>query len=140
MAIVPWSPLANGFLTGKYDHQPSDGAGRLSPGSQWPMPVTPTEQHWQILHLLRTIAAEVGRTPAQVAPNWIISRPAVLGTLVGATSVEQLDANLDALRIELSPDQRAMLDQASRPQPLMTPHKLFARLPARPPYVHRAIG
>jgi aryl-alcohol dehydrogenase-like predicted oxidoreductase len=141
MSIVPWSPLANGFLTGKYDRQPSDGAGRLAPNSRWPMPMTLSEQHWQILDVLRTIAAELGRTPAQVALNWIISRPAVLGTLIGATTVEQLDANLDALGIELSAHQQAMLDQASRPQPVMTPHSLFARFPARPPYVrHRRIG
>jgi aryl-alcohol dehydrogenase-like predicted oxidoreductase len=137
MAIVPWSPLANGFLTGKYDRQPTDGGGRLSPSSQWPMPVTPTEQHWQILYVLRTIAAEVDRTPAQVALNWIISRPAVLGTLVGATTVEQLDANLDAFAIELSAQQRATLDDVSRPEPVMTPHSLFARFPDRPPYVRR---
>jgi aryl-alcohol dehydrogenase-like predicted oxidoreductase len=99
------------------------------------MPVTPTEQHWQVLHVLRTIATEIGRTPAQVALNWIASRPVVLGTLVGATTVKQLDANLDALTIELSAQQQAMLDQASRPEPVMTPHSLFARLPARPPYV-----
>lgn len=140
MAIVPWSPLANGFLTGKYDRQPSEGTGRLSPSSQWPTPVTPTEQHWHILHVLRTIAAEVGRTPAQVALNWIITRPAVLGTLVGATTVEQLDANLDALGTELSTQQQDMLDQASRPEPVMTPHSLCARFPARPPHVRHLSG
>ncbi|GAA3763352.1 aldo/keto reductase [Plantactinospora mayteni] len=140
MAIVAWSPLANGFLTGKYERQLSESAGRLSAGSQWPLPVTPSEQHWQILGVLRTIAAEVGRAPAQVALNWIISRPAILGTLIGATTVEQLDANLDALGIELSPEQLALLDQAGRPEPVMTPHSLFARFPARPPYVHRCVG
>jgi aryl-alcohol dehydrogenase-like predicted oxidoreductase len=132
MAIVPWSPLANGFLTGKYGRQPADGAGRLSPGTRWPMPVTPTEQHWRVLDVLRTVAADVGRTPAQVALNWVARRPAVVGTLVGATTVEQLDANLDALTVELSDRQHALLDEVSRPEPAPTPHSLFARLPAGP--------
>jgi len=136
MAIVPWSPLANGFLTGKYDHhQLGEAPGRLSPGSPWPLPVTPTEQHRTILHTLRTVAAEAGRTPAQVALNWINNRPAVLGTLVGATTVEQLDANLDALTVELSARHRAMLDDVSRPPPVTTPHTLFARFPDSRPRV-----
>jgi aryl-alcohol dehydrogenase-like predicted oxidoreductase len=118
MAIVPWSPLAYGFLTGKYDRQSSGDSGRLSSGRQWPVPVTPTERHWQILHALRAVAAELDRTPAQVALNWVVSRPAVLGTLIGVTTVEQLDANLDALGIELSHHQLAVLDEASRPEPV----------------------
>ena len=137
MAIVPWSPLGNGFLTGKYDGKPS--AGRLSPGSQWPMPVAPTEQHRQVLDAVRTVAEDIGRTPAQVALNWVVNRPGVLGTLVGATTVDQLDANLDALAIDLSAHHLALLDEASRPVPATTPHSLYARFPSRPPYVrHRA--
>jgi aryl-alcohol dehydrogenase-like predicted oxidoreductase len=128
MAIVPWSPLANGFLTGKYDHRPSSGVGRLSPGSQWPLTVTPIERHFQILDVVRAVAAEVDATPAQVALNWIAHRPRVLGTLVGATTAKQLDANLNALTIDLSTQQRARLDDASCPNPAMTPHSLFAQL------------
>jgi len=128
MAIVPWSPLANGFLTGKYGDQPRTGVGRLSPGSQWPLTVAPTERHFHILDVLRAVATEVDATPAQVALNWTSSRPGVLGTLVGATTVEQLDANLDALTIDLSTQQRARLDDVSHPDPVMTPHSLLAQI------------
>jgi aryl-alcohol dehydrogenase-like predicted oxidoreductase len=133
MTIVPWSPLANGFLTGKYRRQPAGtaGAGRLAPDRRWPMSVPRTDRHWRILEAVTAIAAEVDRTPAQVALNWVARRPGVLGTLIGATTVAQLDANLDALDLDLSAEQRARLDGASHPDPVMTPHSLFARLPGR---------
>jgi aryl-alcohol dehydrogenase-like predicted oxidoreductase len=142
MAVVPWSPLANGFLTGKYHRHPAPGgeAGRLAPGRQWPLEVTLTDRHWRILDALTAMAADIGRSPAQVALNWVTTRPGVVGTLVGATTVDQLDANLDALQITLSADQLATLDAASYAVPAMTPHSLFARFPERPPHVRRQAG
>jgi aryl-alcohol dehydrogenase-like predicted oxidoreductase len=139
MAVVPWSPLANGVLTGKYHRSPTPGAGagRLAPDRQWPVAVTLTDRHRRILDALNAVAADVARTPAQVALHWVTTRPGVLGTLVGATTVEQLDANLDALEIDLSADHLAMLEAESDSTPAMTPHSLFARFPDRPPYVRR---
>jgi aryl-alcohol dehydrogenase-like predicted oxidoreductase len=139
MSVVPWSPLANGFLTGKYHRSPTPGAeaGRLAPDSQWPMAVTLTDRHWRILDALNAIATDMGRTPAQVALNWVTTRPGVLGTLIGATTVEQLDADLDALEIDLSADDLTTLEAESDSTPSMTPHSLFARFPDRAPYVRR---
>jgi aryl-alcohol dehydrogenase-like predicted oxidoreductase len=137
LAVVPWSPLANGFLAGKYrrDRNAVAGAGRLAADSGWPVDVAFTERHWRILDALHTVAAEAQRTPAQVALNWVAGRPGVVGTLVGATSVEQLDANLDALGFELSEKQRELLDTESDVAPAMTPHSVFARFPPRAPFV-----
>jgi aryl-alcohol dehydrogenase-like predicted oxidoreductase len=139
MAVVPWSPLANGFLTGKYRRSDAFGAGvgRLDPDRGWPMAVTPSDRHWSILDALNAVAADIGKTPAQVALNWLTTRPGVLGTLVGATTVEQLDANLDALEINLSHDHLTTLEAESGSTPVMTPHSLFARFPDRPPHVRR---
>ncbi|MEU8610017.1 aldo/keto reductase [Actinoplanes sp. NPDC048791] len=137
MAVVPWSPLANGFLTGKYQRHgsPAAEAGRLSPDHQWPVAVTLTDRHWRILEALKEVAEEVGRTAAQVALNWVTGRPGVVGTLVGATTVDQLDANLDALDIDLSAEHLTTLDTESHLEPGMTPHSLFARFPERPPVI-----
>jgi aryl-alcohol dehydrogenase-like predicted oxidoreductase len=177
MAIVPWSPLANGYLTGKYeptrsappgagsggddpggggsagdesgrpgadhsgaagsgaDDRDAGGAGRLAPGSQWPVAADITDRQRRILAAVRTVASEVGRSPAQVALRWVAGRPGVAGTLVGATSVAQLDANLDALDVELSAAHLALLDEVSRPLPAQTPHTLYARFP--PPALRR---
>jgi aryl-alcohol dehydrogenase-like predicted oxidoreductase len=142
MAVVPWSPLANGFLTGKYRRNPAGGAGegRLAPDRQWPMAVTLTDRHWRIMDALNAIAADLERTPAQIALNWVTIRPGVLGTLVGATTVEQLDANLDALEISLSADHLIMLEAESDSAPAMTPHSLFAIFPQGPPHIRRRSG
>jgi aryl-alcohol dehydrogenase-like predicted oxidoreductase len=139
MAVVPWSPLANGFLTGKYQRNPTPSAeaGRLAPHRQWPMAGTLTDRHWRIMDAVNAIAADVERTPAQVALNWVTTRPGILGTLVGATTVEQLDANLDALQINLSLDHLTTLEVESGSAPAMTPHSLYVRFPNRPPYIRR---
>jgi aryl-alcohol dehydrogenase-like predicted oxidoreductase len=130
MALVPWSPLANGFLAGKYERDAAPGSGRLAPDRDWPMPMDLTERHWTILRELRHVADAVGRTPAQLALAWVIGRPGVRGTLLGATSVTQLDANIEALAVDLAPDHLAALEAASRPEPTTTPHSLFAKIPA----------
>ncbi|MEU4216117.1 aldo/keto reductase [Actinoplanes sp. NPDC026623] len=139
MAVVPWSPLANGFLTGKYrpNPAPASGAGRLAEDQGWPVAVTLTDRHWRILDALTAVAADAGATPAQVALGWVAGRPGVVGTLVGATTVAQLDANLSALELDLTAGHLATLDAASRSTPAMTPHSLYARFPDRPPYIRR---
>jgi aryl-alcohol dehydrogenase-like predicted oxidoreductase len=139
MAVAPWSPLANGFLTGKYRRNPtlSVGEGRLAPDRQWPMATTLTDRRWRIMDALNAVAADVERTPAQVALNWVTTRPGVLSTLVGATTVEQLDANLDALGISLSADHLTTPEVESDSVPAMTPHSLFAAFPDGPPHIRR---
>jgi len=101
------------------------------------MAVDLTDRHWRILDALNAVAADVGRTPAQVALNWVTTRPGILGTLVGATTVEQLDANLDAWEIALSADHLQTLEDESYSTPVMTPHSLYANFPDRPPHVRR---
>jgi aryl-alcohol dehydrogenase-like predicted oxidoreductase len=111
LAVVPWSPLANGFLTGKYERVPHlTGPGRLAAGQRWPVTITRTERHWRVLDVVTAVAAEVGRTPAQVALNWVTGRPGITGTLIGATTVEQLDADIDALEFDLTSEQLAAFD------------------------------
>jgi aryl-alcohol dehydrogenase-like predicted oxidoreductase len=129
LGVVAWSPLANGFLTGKYS---TDGAGegRLAPGRGWPMEQPPPSEHaWKVLDVVRQVAGEIGCQPAQVALNWVARR--VTSTLIGVTAPAQLDANLEALRIELSAAQIRALDDVSYQTPTMFPHNLYARLPVR---------
>ena len=132
MGVVAWSPLANGFLTGKYSRRgpAPDGAGRLAPGRDWPgVEPPPDDRHWAVLDALKQTAAQLGHPPAQVALNWVAGRPGVVSTLIGATTVEQLDANLDTLGIDLPAEHGAALDQASYQVPALFPHNLYARFP-----------
>ncbi|MEV8631340.1 aldo/keto reductase [Streptosporangium sp. NPDC051023] len=117
LGITAWSPLGGGFLTGKYRHtgQGLAGEGRLagsgSPGRSW------TDREWQLLATLETVADKLGMTMAQVALNWVATQPGVASAIIGASSTEQLDANLSALDVELPAELRAKLDEASSVPP-----------------------
>ncbi len=120
MGIVPWSPLAGGFLTGKY----RDGAagGRLSgPNPFGSSKDTPANR--AVVEVLREVADGLGLTPAQVALAWVLGRPGVDTVLVGARTPEQVEANLVAADVELPDDARARLDRAGAPD--LGPAALF---------------
>lgn len=131
MGVVPWAPLASGFLTGKYargDGGPA-GEGRLSqPPFNLPLMrrfrLDPGEREWALVDAVRDIGDELGRTPAQVAINWVARRPGVVSTLIGASTVRQVDDNLAALDFALAPEHLARLDELSRPR-LYQPYTIF---------------
>jgi aryl-alcohol dehydrogenase-like predicted oxidoreductase len=133
LGIVAWSPLANGLLSGKYtrgqDGRP-DGGGRLAAmaddgtidrTSQSGNPTFTklfTSRTWDIIDLLADVARQVGRSPAQVALNWVARRPGITATLTGATRLEQLEENLRATEFEIPAELAARLEEASRPYPV----------------------
>ncbi|MBE7453061.1 MAG: aldo/keto reductase [Kofleriaceae bacterium] len=115
MAITPWSPLAGGFLAGKYPRD-GGGEGRLAKhrGSGNPAFDRMTARNYEILDVAQAVAAEIERPVAQVALAWLLGRPGVTSTIIGARSVEQLQANLGALDLALHAEQRARLDEVSK--------------------------
>lgn len=122
LGICPWSPLASGFLTGKYRRTPQgvQGDGRLEKTRAMGNPAfdKDTERNWQILKVLLEVAKEAGRKPAQVALNWVATQPGVNSTIIGATKFEQLEDNLAAFDFTLPEELRARLTQASAPEAL----------------------
>ena len=116
MGVMPWSPLAGGFLSGKYARGDTADAGRLS----GPNPFGDskfTDRNWAILDVLRAVAGEMDRPMAQVALAWTLARPGVACTLVGASHVSQLESNIAATDLRLSDDQLERLNEASAPPP-----------------------
>ncbi|GAA3837871.1 aldo/keto reductase [Amycolatopsis tucumanensis] len=117
MGVTVWSPLASGFLTGKYrrSDQGLAGEGRLSgaggSGLQW------TDAQWNVLGPLETVAEKLGVSMAQVALNWAATQPGIASAIVGASSAAQLDASLAALDFEIPAELRADLDAASAVPP-----------------------
>jgi aryl-alcohol dehydrogenase-like predicted oxidoreductase len=116
MGIMPWSPLAGGFLSGKYRRNDTSGTGRLSVANPFGDSKF-VARNWDILDAAKAIAAEIDRPVAQVALAWTLARPGVASTLVGASKVEQLESNIAATEIRLSAEQLARLDVASAPVP-----------------------
>ena len=116
MGVVPWSPLAGGFLTGKYDRNNTGDTGRLS----GPNPFGNSkfvDRNWDVLDVLKAVAAECERPAAEVALAWTMARPGVTSTLIGASKVSQLESNIAATEIQLSGDQINRLNEVSAPAP-----------------------
>ena len=116
LGITPWSPLGGGMLTGKY-RRPAEGAqaeGRLAKNTN-PVFDKLTETNFKIVDVLLEVAGEMGRTPAQVALNWITKRRGVVSSIVGATKLSQLEDSITALDFEIPEELSAKLEAASRP-------------------------
>ena len=122
LAICPWSPLASGFLSGKYKCQGNDGSGpgRLEKVKDSGNPGFKkfTEQNWKILDVLLSVAKEIGRSPAQVALNWVATQPGITSTILGASKLSQLEDNLSSLDFVLPSELRQPLDEVSAPAAL----------------------
>jgi aryl-alcohol dehydrogenase-like predicted oxidoreductase len=114
IGIMVWSPLAGGFLSGKYTReQPKGGAGDRLGGFDF-LPYD-RERGFALVELLRRIGAAHGAAPAQVAIAWLLTRAAVSSVLIGASSLAQLDDNLRAADLRLTAEDLATLDAATKP-------------------------
>jgi len=114
MGVMPWSPLAGGFLSGKYQREDTTGSGRLSGPNPFGNSKF-TEQNWAILEVLRTVSAELDRPMAEVALAWAMARPGIASTLIGASKVSQIKSNIAATAIALTAQQMDQLNTASTP-------------------------
>lgn len=134
LGLVPWSPLAYGLLTGKYDRatveaSPSrqggvpnaghdgqiarpDGDKRLDGDNPFGDSLF-TERNWRIVEAVNRVAAEMGETAARVALAWVVSRPGVASTLMGVSRADQVTDNVSALTIQLPEQHLAALDVVS---------------------------
>ena len=111
---MTWSPLANGFLTGKYR-----GKGSVLKGTR-------SEDNWvynpgyfaanaeETLDVVLKVADELNASPAQVATRWILEQPAMTSVIVGARNCEQFLDNIGASRIQFSSDQLNRLNSVSK--------------------------
>jgi aryl-alcohol dehydrogenase-like predicted oxidoreductase len=117
LGICPWSPLASGLLSGKYKRGfDGETAGRLSVVKDAGHPGFAklfNERNWKIVDVLGEVAKEAGKTPAQVALNWVATRPGMTSTIIGATKLAQLNDNFAAIEFELPAACLAKLEEAS---------------------------
>jgi aryl-alcohol dehydrogenase-like predicted oxidoreductase len=111
LAILPWSPLAGGFLSGKYsrENEKPDGARRAT----LDFPPVERERLWRVLDVMRPIAADHLVSVAQVALAWLLAQPHVTSVIIGAKNQEQLLDNLAAAELMLSPEQLQAISEAS---------------------------
>lgn len=117
LGLIAWSPLAGGFLTGKHQpNKPLNEKTRL--GMEGEMPyfyrnLSLNERGWAILQVVTEIASTYNVAPAQVALAWTLSKPYVSATITGVSHLNQIDDNLAAGKLQLSPDDLRRLDEVS---------------------------
>jgi aryl-alcohol dehydrogenase-like predicted oxidoreductase len=116
LGITAWSPLAGGVLTGKYRRSANglSGAGRYGDPAVQGLPIG--DREWAVIDALEGVAADLDRSMAQVAINWVATQPGVASVVIGASRPEQLDTNMAALDFEIPADARRRLDEAGAPQ------------------------
>jgi aryl-alcohol dehydrogenase-like predicted oxidoreductase len=109
VGVIPYSPLAAGFLTGKYERgKDTDSKRAGGVNSQFA-----TEQGWQILDAVKEIAGQTGSNPAAVSLAWQLAQPVISSPIIGANSAEQLKDSLAAVELELAPEHVQQLNDVS---------------------------
>ena len=111
VGLMVWSPLAGGFLSGKYDRDGNgpDGARRAS----FDFPPINKDRAFDVIDVMREIGDAQGVSVARIALAWLLHQPVVTSVIIGAKSVEQLDDNLAATTVKLSAEELQRLDAVS---------------------------
>ncbi len=130
MGLMVWSALAGGILSGKFGPGSSpEGARRAT----FDFPPVNRERAWPIVDAMREIGKPKGASPARVALAWVLSKPFVTSVITGVKTVEQLDDNLAASDLTLSPGEIKRLDELSALEPeypgYMVTRQAVGRLP-----------
>jgi len=109
LGVIPYSPLAGGFLTGKYTKDKVPKSARLKGASRYF-----NDRNWSLLELMETIGLENGGySISQIALGWLLTNPLITSPIIGPRSLEQLEDNLDSTSLRLTPEEKMALDEAS---------------------------
>jgi aryl-alcohol dehydrogenase-like predicted oxidoreductase len=113
LGILPWSPLASGFLSGKYRKDAPPPAGsRMDKMKDW-LKGFDKERNWRVLSTVEAVARELSTTPTAVALRWLVQKPAVSSVIMGVRTMQQLEDNLKAGELRLPAEAMQRLDEAS---------------------------
>ena len=115
LGVMVWSPLAGGFLSGKFTRErKGDNASRRT---TFDFPPVDKDRAYDVIDVMETLAQAHGTSVARVALAWLLQRKGVMSVIIGAKSIEQLDDNLAAAELTLTADEVAKLDAVSALKP-----------------------
>jgi aryl-alcohol dehydrogenase-like predicted oxidoreductase len=123
IAVIPWSPLAGGLLTGKYRRgmEPPEDS-RFAAVDRNPLyRRRMNERIWDVIEGLEPIAADKGVTLSQFALAWCMAQPGVTSPIIGPRTLEQLEDNLKALEVRITDEDRARIDAVIPPGQMVSP-------------------
>mgnify|MGYP000011036788 CR=1 FL=1 len=115
IGVVPWSPLAGGFLTGKYERDVEPPEGSRAADDEYTERRF-TEENWAVLDAVRAIAEERDATPAQVSLAWLLAKDVVDAPIVGAKRIDHLEEHVGALPLSLSDADLARIEAPKTPR------------------------
>ena len=118
IGVIPWSPLARGFLAGNRRRGSKD-ATRREQYDEFGHGLYYAETDYDIADRVVQVAREKGALPIQIALAWVIQQPGITAPIVGASKLEQLDQLVDGLSITLTPDERQFLEERYQPHPVL---------------------
>jgi aryl-alcohol dehydrogenase-like predicted oxidoreductase len=111
IGIMPWSPMAGGFLSGKYTR--NNAVAGNSRRDSFDFPPVNKEKAYDIIDVMEGIAKQHDVSVATVALNWVIKQPGITSTIIGAKTLEQLNQNIRATTLELTTEELKQLNEAS---------------------------
>jgi aryl-alcohol dehydrogenase-like predicted oxidoreductase len=118
VGLIPWSPLARGFLAGNRTRDKSGPTAR-SRSDDFAHDLYYADADFDVVDAVKQVAAERGASPAQIALAWLLHKPGVASPIFGATRIEHLEEAVGALEIRLSPEEIAGLEAPYRPHPVL---------------------
>ncbi|WP_066836776.1 aldo/keto reductase [Rufibacter ruber] len=113
LAFLPWSPLAGGFLSGKYTREQTNTGGE-SRRDTFDFPIIDKEKAYDIIDVLKEIGQRHHVSAAEVTLAWVRQQKGVTSTIIGAKKVEQLKSNIHSTQVHLSPEEIQQINQASQ--------------------------
>ena len=121
VALLPWSPLAGGFLTGKYHRDETRSEGRLKEDNAWSARHF-TDAAFKVLDVVESIAHEKDCSPSQFALAWCAQQPGITSPIIGPRTMEQLEDNLRAAELTVTDEDRKRIDEVAPPGRAVVPY------------------
>jgi 1-deoxyxylulose-5-phosphate synthase len=119
VGVIPWSPLARGFLSGNRRRGERSGETTRAKSDDYAKNMYYEDADFDVLDRVVALAEEKGVKPAQIALAWLMHKPGVSAPIVGASKMSHLDDALAALDVTLAPEEMAALEEPYRPHPVL---------------------
>jgi aryl-alcohol dehydrogenase (NADP+) len=119
IAVIPWSPLARGFLAGNRNTSPHEGETVRAKTDDFAHRMYYQQSDFTVLDRVTDLAGKHGVKPAQIALAWMLHRPAITAPIIGVSKAYQLDEAIGAMSIKLSTEEIAHLEEAYTPHPIL---------------------
>jgi 1-deoxyxylulose-5-phosphate synthase len=119
VGLIPWSPLARGFLAGNRSAADKAGDTVRAKSDEFAKDMYFRESDFEVLGVVEKIARQRGVTPSQIACAWILQAPGVSAPILGATKLKHLKESIEAVSIKLSADEVSELEKPYTPHPIL---------------------